>query len=174
MIHTLPGHGRRRFVSVIGAEVGVGQEQEQVAEIEHAAAHQVGKYGFNLGNRRGTGGDQIFVPLLVAGTGNQRDAVGAADFHQRLEYVAQRAPAAQQAKHHHRGSAYRLQQLFTSGGGGLALTLQRHRIAGVHAHRIAPWHPDQRALGGQDVGIGGGHQHDGGGICVGLGSHGQS
>ena len=102
-------------MSVIGAEVGIREEEEKVAEIEDAAAHQVGKYGFHLGHRRSAGGNKVLVPLLVARTRDQGDAIGATDFHQRLEYVAQRTPAAQQTQHHHRGSAYRLQQLFTSG-----------------------------------------------------------
>ena len=70
MVNALPRHRRRGFVSIVAAEVSVGKEQEQVAEIDHAPAHQVGKDGFHLGDRGSAGRYQILVPFLVARAGN--------------------------------------------------------------------------------------------------------
>ena len=39
MVDALPGHRRRRLVAVVAAQVSIGQKEEQVAEIEDAAAH---------------------------------------------------------------------------------------------------------------------------------------
>ena len=70
VIDALPGHGRGRFVAVVAAQVGVGKEQEEVAEVEDAAAHQIRKNRFHFRHGRGAGGDQVFIPLLVSGAGD--------------------------------------------------------------------------------------------------------
>ena len=171
MVHALPGHRGRSLMAVVAAQVGVSEEQEQVAEIKHAAAHQVGKDGFNFGDGSRAGGDQVFVPFLVSGAGDQRDAVGAANFDQQLKYVAQRPATAQQAERHYRGAGHRLQQFLASGRGGLALALQVHRVAGIDADRVAPRHTGQGALGRQEVGVGGGYQHNAAGRILYLRSH---
>ena len=70
MVNPLPGHWRRRLVAVIGTQVGIGQKEKQVAEIDHAAAHQVSENGLHFRHRRGAGGDQILVPFLVPRAGD--------------------------------------------------------------------------------------------------------
>ena len=145
MVDALPGHWGGGFVTVIAAEVGVGQKEEQVAEVEDAAAHQVGEYGFHFGDGGGAGGYQVVVPFLVAGAGDEGDAAGAADFHQGVEGGAQGAFAAEQAEDYRRGAAYGVQEggdIFAAG----AVVLQGYRVDGVHADGVAPGHSVQGAL----------------------------
>ena len=173
MVNPLPGHRRRRLVAVIGTQVGIGQKEKQVAEINHAAAHQVRENGFHFRHRRGAGGDQILVPFLVAGAGNQRYAPGAAQLHQRVKGVPQGALAPQQPQNDHAGAGHGPQQPGAGGGGVIARARQRRRIDGVHADGIAPGHIGQRAFRRQQISVGGGDQRNAGrrGGCGGSHSH---
>ena len=104
VIDALPGHRRRSLVPIISAKVGVGQEQEQISEIEDATAHQVREDRFHLGHRSGTGSYQVFVPFLMPWAGNQRNTVGKAGFNQPVEYITQGALPAQQPQNHRSGA----------------------------------------------------------------------
>ena len=148
---------------VFAIQVGIGQEQEQVAEVQHAAAHQVGEHRLNFGHRRGAGRNQILVPLLMARAGNQRGAIGSADLHQRVEHLSQRALATQQPEHHGRCLAHSVHQFSPGRLSGFVFAFQRHWIAGIHAHGVTPRHTDQGAFGGQDVGVRSGDKHQSGG-----------
>ena len=70
MIDALPGHRLGGFVTIFAAQIGVGQKQEQVLKILDTAPHQVGEYRLYFNYRRRASRHQVFIPFLVAGTGN--------------------------------------------------------------------------------------------------------
>ena len=96
----------------------------------------------------------------MAWTGDQGSAVAQTDFPQRVERIAEGAPASEKPQHDDRGPIDRFQQFAAGGCRVIRLAFQGHRIEGVDAHRVAPRHAHQRAFGGEDVRIGGGDQYD--------------
>ena len=71
MIDALPWQRGRGFVAVGGTEVGVAEEEEQVLKILHPALHEVGEDRFNLDRGYSAGGNQVLVPFLVTGAGDE-------------------------------------------------------------------------------------------------------
>ena len=96
VVDPFPREGSRGLVAVVCAKVGVAEKQEQILEVLNAPLHQVGKDRIHLDGGNCAGSDQVFIPLLVAGTGNERDALAAAMAHQRIECVRHGPLAAQQ------------------------------------------------------------------------------
>ena len=103
VVQAFPGHRFRRFVAELAAQVCIAQEQEQVAEVVNSPAHQVGKGGFQFRHRHGAGGNQVFIPFLVARAGNQGYAPFVAKADQGIESVGHGPLAAQQPQQHHSG-----------------------------------------------------------------------
>ena len=71
VVQALPRNVAGRFVSIIGTQVGIAEEKEEIFQVLHAAAHQVGEGRFHFRHRHGTGGNQILVPLLMTWQGYQ-------------------------------------------------------------------------------------------------------
>ena len=95
VVDAFPRHRLRGFVAVVAAQVSVAEEEEEVAEIGNPAAHQVGKDCFQFGHRHRAGGYQVFIPFLVAGTGNQGNPPVVAQANQRVKSVGHGPLAAQ-------------------------------------------------------------------------------
>ena len=96
MVDAFPGQWRGRLVAMRGPEIRVAQEQEQILEVLDTALHQVGEDSVDLGHRCGAGRDQVFVPFLVTGARDERNAFAAAVPDQRIEAVGHGPLAAQQ------------------------------------------------------------------------------
>ena len=155
VVDAFPGHRLRGLVAVGGVQIGVAEEQKKVLEVLDAAAHQIGKHGFQFGNRHGAGGDQVFVPFLMAGAGDQRYTPGMASFHHRIKNLRHGAFAAQQSKHHHSRVGDGLQQ-FRPG----RFSRQCDRIEGCYLGEIGGVQLRNRPVCGQNVGVRGGHQYN--------------
>ena len=161
VVNALPRQGRGGLVAVVSAEVSVAEKQEQVLEVLHSALHQVGEDGLHLGHRSGAGGDQVLVPLLVPGAGDEGDALAAAVPDQRIEAVGHCSLAAQQAQDDHARSGGAGEDLIALGIAAVARTPgQGRRIDGVHPRKI-PGQRRQRPVGGENVGVGSGDEKDG-------------
>ena len=74
VVDALPRQGGGGFVAVIGAEISIAEEKKQVLKVRNAALHQIGEYGFHFRHGHGAGGDQILVPFLVTGAGDEGNA----------------------------------------------------------------------------------------------------
>ena len=173
VVDALPRQRSRGFVAVGGAEVGVAEEQEQVLEVLNAALHQVGEDGIHLHRGNGAGGDQVLVPFLVAGAGDEGYALAAAVAHQRVESIRHGPFSAQQPQRHDAGVGREGHNLTISSPSlRERVTLSSlspwervrvrvvGRIDGVNA-REAGRQRRQGAVCRQDVGIGGGYEQDG-------------
>ena len=71
VIQALPRNVAGSFVSIIGTQVGIAEEKEEIFQVLHAAAHQVGEDRFHFRHRHGAGGNQVLVPLLMTWQGYQ-------------------------------------------------------------------------------------------------------
>ena len=71
LVYSFPGHGLWLFVAELAPQLRVTEEQKQIEEIVESAPHQVGKYRFQFRHRYRTGGNQVFIPFLVTGAGNE-------------------------------------------------------------------------------------------------------
>ena len=153
MVYALPRHRLRRFVAELAAQVGIAQEQEQIAEVIDSAAHQVRKCSFQFRHRDGARGNQVFIPFLMTRAGNQRYAPFVAQADQRIEGIGHGPFPTQQAQEHHASPSSRVQEILAR-----FLGVQPHGMVSLHL-RSALRHAGQGTVSGEDVGIGGGYEN---------------
>ena len=151
VVDALPRQGRRGFVAVIGAEISIAEEKKQVLKVRNAALHQIGENGFHLRHGHGAGGDQILVPFLVTGAGDEGNAGAAAMPGQGVKGGGHRPFAAQKPQRHRAGVRCQRHNFAAVTGG------QRRRVDRDDRRRVAG-QPRQGAFRRKDVGVGGGDQ----------------